>query len=187
MEHESRTKTYKQKRGMNMKRDIIKDSPIFKGLSDVEMAMFDNICTEKDYETGERILDRGSQTRELCIMSEGTADVYIKLPLYAEALSVYTLKKGEFFGEMSFMDGLSRSASIKSSSKSKVIIIQKEDFDCLIEENNHIGLIIMKNMALILCDRLRKTDDELTSTFKRQKDAKIHSRLRRHHSRLRNR
>ena len=168
-----------------MTSDILKEVRFFKGLSDEELDRVVDVCTKEEFREGDTIFGEGGATEELFILTKGKASVIANVPGYAEAHEVATIEEGESFGEVSFMDGKPRSATIKCLTDAAVLRLKKSDFYKLVEEHQRIGIVIMVNMIKILCERLRETDRELTDGFKEIKDQDLKSRITSFYSRLR--
>lgn len=67
-----------------------------------------------------------------------------------------------------FGDESVRSASVTTTKKCEFAILKKDDFLVLAEKNNSIGYKVMKNLAGIIGDRLKKANQDilkLTTAF----------------------
>jgi len=73
------------------------------------------------------------------------------------------------FGEMSLLNpDTERSATVKALTPCRLGIIRQQDFIQLCESDPELGYRVMKNMAEILSDRLRKANQDilkLTTAF----------------------
>ena len=165
--------------------ELIAQAPLFKGLTEKELNHLIETGAEQDFKQGEIVFDKNTATSEMFVLLEGKVSVIVQLPGYAEAIEVATIGKGETFGEVSFMDGKPRSATIKSLTDTKVLRIGRGDFNALVEKDPRIGIIVMNNMINILCERLRETDKDLTSNIKNVKDQHLKSRIHTFYSRFR--
>ncbi|MCK4715832.1 MAG: hypothetical protein KAT54_03415, partial [Candidatus Marinimicrobia bacterium] len=54
-----------------------------------------------------------------------------------------------------------RSASIVAEEDSNFLYVDYLDFHRFLEENEHVGFIVMRNLAKILTAKLRKTNFEI--------------------------
>lgn len=75
------------------------------------------------YLPGEQVVREGEPGEELFVVMEGEADVVIKTG--DQTTPVATLKKGQFFGEMSLLTGAPRSATVQAKSQLTVTVIGK--------------------------------------------------------------
>jgi CRP-like cAMP-binding protein len=163
---------------------IIMETSLFKGLNEEECELLSGICAERNYKKGEMILEIGDESQEINVLAEGKVDVFIDLPGYKEPVKADTIDSPDYYGEMAYLDGEPRSANIRCAQDAKVLAIKKADLDNLMGQNNHIGMVIMRNIALILCRRLRDTEVDLTETFKHHKDQELRTRVHSFYSRF---
>lgn len=69
------------------------------------------------------------------------------------------LGEGEFFGEMSLLDGETRSANAIAIEESKVLILKRHDFLLFLERFPKIAISLLTEMA----GRIRKSDQQIES------------------------
>jgi CRP-like cAMP-binding protein len=69
---------------------------------------------------------------------------------------VAALTNGQIFGEMAFLDPSPRTAMAVANQASIVLVIQRSAFNELVQREPHLGMVVMKNIALELTNRLRK-------------------------------
>jgi len=67
------------------------------------------------------------------------------------------LKEGEFFGEMSLLEGLTRSAAAQAVEHSRLLMIRKKDFQRLLAHDPKLALYLLQTV----CERLRKANEEI--------------------------
>ena len=69
------------------------------------------------------------------------------------------LNQGDFFGEMSLLDGKSRSANVIALEKTEVLTLNRKDFLIVLHEYPKIAIQLLKELA----SRLRKSDRQIAS------------------------
>ena len=72
----------------------------------------------------------------LYIIRDGEVELKIQSPKNNRPTTIRILKKGDYFGELSFFTGIPRSTSAKSISFSSLFVLKKETFFRIIKENN---------------------------------------------------
>lgn len=87
---------------------------------DISKRMGDDIVQE--FDAGETIVREGDESRELYILQSGSAEVVKKSG--GKDIRLTTLKKGQFFGEMSLLEGTARSATVRALKKTRVLVIK---------------------------------------------------------------
>ncbi len=136
----------------------LRQIPLFASLDDVALKNLSIISSYKVYKKNEVIFHLGDEGSTLFILNSGSVKIFLNDDKGKEVI-LKILYKGDFFGEMSLLDGQFRSANVMSVEPSKALIIQREDFLRLIESNPEIAL----NTMISLSRRLRKIDEKVAS------------------------
>ncbi|MEE8484232.1 MAG: Crp/Fnr family transcriptional regulator, partial [Nitrospinota bacterium] len=136
----------------------LRQIPLFASLDDVALKNLSKISSYKVYKKNEVIFHLGDEGSTLFILNSGSVKIFLNDDKGKEMI-LKILYKGDFFGEMSLLDGQFRSANVMSVEPSKALIIQREDFLRLIESNPEIAL----NTMISLSRRLRKIDEKVAS------------------------
>jgi CRP/FNR family cyclic AMP-dependent transcriptional regulator len=134
--------------------ESLSKTQIFTGLSQDELERIATLCQQRTYSRGDTILSEGETSRELFIIDQGMVEVSV---LTAEAPTpLVNLGAGQVVGEMTLVDRGARSATVKAVSDKTVLnVIPHEDFLSLCQEDNHIGFIVMRNLAAEMSLKLR--------------------------------
>jgi SulP family sulfate permease len=72
-----------------------------------------------------------------------------------------TFGRGDFFGEMAFLDRAPRSADAVASAETDLFVISRERFDPFAIGRKRVGMTLFQGLARSLAVRLRYTDAEL--------------------------
>ena len=67
------------------------------------------------------------------------------------------LKEGEFFGEMSLLEGTTRTASAQAVEASRLLVIRKKDFQHLLAADPKLAMYLLRTV----CERLRRANEEI--------------------------
>ena len=76
-------------------------------------------------------------------------------------LHLSSLGRGDFFGEMSFLDGAVRSADAIAFNEVELYCLSRKTFDAFADEHKKVGMSLMAGLASALASRLRYTNLEL--------------------------
>lgn len=110
----------------------------------------------KDYSiafaTGESIFKEGDLGTEMYIILEG--EVHIVKHLRGQAHVLSRLEKGDFFGEMSVIDGVPRTADAVAITDCKLVPINGSRFDEMIRRTPEIAIRIIRKYS----NRLRESN-----------------------------
>jgi CRP-like cAMP-binding protein len=107
------------------------------------------------YGGGERIFTEGDLGTTMYIVQSGK----IRLFRVAEGVKRVhgTMEKGDFFGEMSILEGLPRTISAEAVEDSELIEINSMTFDKMIKGNIEIAIRMLRKLSI----RLRETEKRL--------------------------
>jgi len=145
----------------------IKESDFFSDLDDEEIKILARWTKAYSADTGCVVLNEGDKSNCLCIIIKGVINIFKKLP--DEHLKVAEVSTGESIGEMGIIDGEPFSASGIASEDSIVLLITREDFEDIINQNLELGNKLLWKLARILTSRLRHTTKRLAETLTGQK------------------
>jgi CRP/FNR family cyclic AMP-dependent transcriptional regulator len=95
----------------------------------------------KQFNTGDTIIEQGDVPRAIYEMTSGEA-VVLK-----DGVEVGRVNVGEIFGEVGFLTGGTRSATVEATSDCFVRVVNQHDFLALIERNPHLIISISKTLA----------------------------------------
>lgn len=118
------------------------------------------IVKERTYRAGDPIFKRGDSGDELFLIRRGI--VRIILPLSnGRVHNLATFARGNFFGDMAFLERGIRSADAVASTLVDLFVISRNEFDEASKKNPLLGVKIFARLARTLAFRLRHTDNEL--------------------------
>jgi hypothetical protein len=109
----------------------------------------------EDVAAGEHIFREGELGTEMFILQEGQVEILKLVGGAEEQLAV--LEKGDFFGEMSLLEDLPRTATARTVTACKLIRINGATFDQMLRTKPEIAVRIMRKLSR----RLRQTDQML--------------------------
>jgi SulP family sulfate permease len=113
----------------------------------------------RSYRAGERIFALGDEGDALCLIRRG--QVRIALPLADRQLHLGTFGPGDFFGEMSFLDGSRRSADAIAETDVELYVLSRRAFDGIAEEHKRAAIGLLQGIATALAVRLRYANAEI--------------------------
>ncbi|MCX7769703.1 MAG: Crp/Fnr family transcriptional regulator [Proteobacteria bacterium] len=132
---------------------IFRTISIFKNLSDKHLSILAEGCRILNKKKGEVIFYQSDYSSDLYIVFDGC----LKASLFneeGEEFVITCFKKGDFFGELSLLDGETRSATIIVDEDAVLGVLSRSRFLELINREPGIAVDLLRAMA----QRLRKTD-----------------------------
>ena len=133
--------------------DVLKKVPLFSGLSQRYLNLIAREADEVKEEAGTVLTKQGGLGLEFLLILEGGARVE------RDGTVIARLGPGDFFGEMSLIDGLPRSAAVIAESATVLLVIEARCFRKLLDTVP--GL--QRKLLVTLCARLRAADARLAS------------------------
>ncbi|NLI97338.1 Crp/Fnr family transcriptional regulator [bacterium] len=132
----------------------------FDRLNDSELKTLYNSGKVKEYQADEIIFHEGDRGDYFCIILSGSIRISTVIPEVGEE-SLSILYQGDFFGEMALIDDAPRAAAAIAHTPTELLIMQKKEFDDLVDKNNPAAYWILWGLAKKLSQRLRETDQRL--------------------------
>ena len=115
---------------------------------------------ESRYEPGERIFEEGDDGGYVCFIIDGALEV-LKKNSSGEEVSLAEMHMGQSIGEMSLVDEMKRSASVRSVGQSRVQIMTKKGFRLLMRQHPRIAAIMLEHFTKMLSATVRATSKDL--------------------------
>jgi CRP/FNR family transcriptional regulator, cyclic AMP receptor protein len=134
---------------------LLKAVELFIGLNDQQLQRLIDISQEKTFKAGEVIFNQGSEGDKLYLIRHGQVEIRVETDAGQSRSQVY-LGQGQIFGEMALIDYGRRSATVRAITNGTIVdVIDRDAFTHLCDEDNNIGYIVMRNMAVDLSFKLR--------------------------------
>ncbi|MCK5733144.1 MAG: Crp/Fnr family transcriptional regulator [Candidatus Latescibacteria bacterium] len=141
-----------------MEKQLLRRVSLFSGLKEDELDALAEVTARKTFQRHSVILLAEEEGNSLFIIQKGRVKVSI-LSEDGREIVLTLLGDGEFFGEMSLLDGLPRSATVIALEDTEALMLRREDLLRLIERTPQIAIKLMAELTI----RLRKTDQKIES------------------------
>ena len=129
---------------------LLKEIDIFSGLSAAELAAIAAETKELDYPEGETVIKQHEMGETVFLIIDGKVEVLMEQPDGSE-LFLDHIESGGAFGEMALIDDAPRSATIRTESPCRFLILHKQEFKETAMEFPRISLQICS----VLSQRIR--------------------------------
>ena len=139
--------------------EILKGFSLFGGLSETELAGVAKLCRERTYENGSVIFTIGGSATDIYLLKAGKVEIQIEFKIYDQEVraTVYTVGKGEIFGWSALVPPHRLTASARCQGKADVIMIKGKELLEVLEKDERIGYVVMKNLSALISSRLAST------------------------------
>ena len=138
--------------------EYLRSVSIFSDLTDAERASIAKKMTPYSYSKGEFIVMEETEGQQCYFITHGSVKITRSSKEGREVI-LAILTAGEFFGEMSLLDGETRSANVLTLEETKVLALNRNDFMATLEEYPRISIQLLKELTI----RLRKSDLQIAS------------------------
>jgi SulP family sulfate permease len=131
-----------------------------KGRKEETIREMEQSIETRHYETGQRIFSQGDPGDELFFIRRGRVRIAFSIGP-GQPFHVATFGRGDFFGDMAFLDAGIRSASAVAETSTDIYAIKRATFDALADRHPRLGQQFMGGLARALAFRLRQADGEI--------------------------
>lgn len=140
---------------LSLKLKVLKQIPLFKHLSYVQLVAVLNVSDVKAYPKGTHIFQEGQMGEELYVVLDGGVSIE------KNGMELATLGSGALFGEMAIMDKAPRSALAVSTDDTRLIEVGRSELFALMRKEKDIAVKLLWCFVQVLNQRLRSTNLDL--------------------------
>ena len=152
--------------------EALRSVPLFASLDDDSARDLRNLLSEEDVPQNTRLFRQGDNGDAMYLIESGRVRISIR-DHDKQEVTLAELAQGDFFGEMSIIDGRQRSADAKVIEDARLAVLSREAFLTFIRKKPDVAL----EMLSALTDRLRRTDELLRSRVSRNVNEEEEARL----------
>ena len=134
--------------------NFLKLIPLFSSLTDEELEAILRLSFKLKYPKKKIVFIENEEGDKLYIILRGSVKV-TKISKSGEEIILAILHKGDFFGDMSLLDGKPRSATVISIEDSELMLINRRNFEKVVEKYPTIAFKLLNELT----SRLRKADE----------------------------
>ena len=125
--------------------ELLASVPLFEGLSRANLGRVASLAEHASYNAGRVIVKKDEPGRAFYVIVDGTAKV-VKGKIVT-ARREAELGPGDFFGELSLLDGDPRAATVVAATPLSAIRIERAAFRHLLREEPELALKVLEGMA----------------------------------------
>jgi CRP/FNR family transcriptional regulator, cyclic AMP receptor protein len=150
------------------KRQILERHFLLGRLSPDEIDALVTYSRVERYEAGEEIFAKGSPGQSLMAVLRGTVRIS-SLSLTGKEIVLNLMSAGEIFGEIAVLDGGERSGDATAVTPCELLVLSRRNLLPCLENHADICLMLIK----ILCQRLRRTSEQVEDVLFRHIESRI--------------
>ncbi|HVF22504.1 MAG TPA: DUF1003 domain-containing protein [Pyrinomonadaceae bacterium] len=152
--------------------EALRSVPLFASLDDDAARDLRSLLSEKTVPQNTRLFRQGDTGDAMYLIESGRVRISIR-DHDEQELTLAELAQGDFFGEMSIIDGRQRSADANVIEDSRLAVLSRDAFLSFVRTKPDVAL----EMLSALTDRLRRTDELLRSRVSRNANEEEKARL----------
>ncbi len=140
--------------------ELLQHSPLLAGLTPDEAKALLEIAEARTYSPDEVLVEEGAASDCLFILKTGLLKVERRQASSRVELASFE-NPGDFFGEMSLVDILPRSADIRAVETAEVLAFPKKELTSFFTQSPRVQMTMILNISRNLSLRLREADTRI--------------------------
>lgn len=144
--------------------DMLSGLQLLNDFSGHEIRQLAEFVHAYEVETGTHVFPEGVQGNCMGLLVSGRTEV-LKKNSEGESQRIATISAGKTFGEMSLIDGLPYSATIRALEPCTVVLLTKSNFTKCVHQHPVLGVKLLTEIARLISLRLRQTSGLLVDAL----------------------
>lgn len=136
--------------------EALRKISLFRHLTYKEQAAVLSIASTRTYAPGREVFVEGQPGDELFVVIRG------RVAIENNGVEIAELRAGGHFGEMGLIDNAPRSATVRATEPTRVMVISRPDLMVLMKRESVLAVKMLWSFVQVLSDRLRLTNSELS-------------------------
>ena len=161
----NQTKITNEKRLHDIIHNFLINFSFFNVLNKDELTIIANHLNIEEIDQGKILFKEGDKGDCVYFIVDGKLDVLKESvsgkQVGIDKVSITTLSKGNSIGEMSIIDKIHRSATVRAQTKTALVTLTLSGFDSICDDYPKIGIKIIKEISRLLSINMRKTSSRL--------------------------
>lgn len=138
--------------------EILQSIPLFSELSDEELNDIAKTSVTQIYKKDNMVLIEEEVGSTMFVILNGRVKIS-RISDEGREVILSILVDGDFFGEMSILDGQTRSANAVTLEETEMLIVRRENFLRMLQDYPQVAINLLKELA----HRLRRSDAQIKS------------------------
>lgn len=151
---------------------MIGEVPIFELMDEEEREALSQMMDSRDFKQGQTIFEFGDPGAEIYIVRSGRVEIYVENP-DGEKVVLGENEHGDVIGELSFLDGGSRTATAVAIENTQMLALNRARLPEFIDKHPHAAL----DLLTVVGRRLRTTNELLRTQVSRNVNVEEQERL----------
>jgi CRP/FNR family transcriptional regulator, cyclic AMP receptor protein len=140
---------------------LLRNIPLFESLEEEDLSALVSRLREVRFEANQIVFSQGDEGDAMYLIEEGAIDIVASSG--KQQVTLASLFKQQYFGELSLLDGAPRSAKAVAARDTVLLALERDDFVDFIKRRPEAALSIMHEIG----ERIRATNEMMTRTVTR--------------------
>jgi CRP/FNR family cyclic AMP-dependent transcriptional regulator len=140
---------------------LLRQIPLFESMEDADLVLLGKKLTHETFAEGDVIFAQGDEGDAMYLIEEGAVDIVAGTG--TQRVTLASLFSGQYFGELSLLDGAPRSAMARASRATSLLALERDAFVDFVKRRPEAALSIMHEIG----ERMRATNELMTRTVSR--------------------
>lgn len=133
---------------------------VLKSLPSEGLAALQHLAEVRTFQAGQPVFHRGDEGHEIYFVRRGRIRIAAALAR-GGAVHVATFCRGDFLGDMAFLDARPRSADAVAATEAEVFVISRQGLDAAMSADPRFGARFFEELGRAMAARLRASGDEI--------------------------
>ncbi|MCB2198104.1 cyclic nucleotide-binding domain-containing protein [bacterium] len=145
----------------------LRSTPLFENLRSRDWKLMSDLFHVRDYSAGEVIFEKGTPGLGMYVIVDGRVKIVTEEK--GKDVVLTTLNHGDFFGEMSLIDEIERSAGAVAETQTRLVGLFRPQLQQLMTHRPRLGITLFERLAKIVVQRLRYSNQLLLQQMQEYK------------------
>ncbi len=134
--------------------------PLLDGIEGDDLRRVVERLERRTFAAGDVLFSENDPGDRLCLLARGAVEISI-LSGARHRVRIVTMAEGSLFGEAALLDGRPRSATAQAVDDTVVFELSRAELDALTAQHPRLAVRIMANLARVMSQRMRETNELL--------------------------
>jgi len=147
-----------------IKPDVLKQQVLLQDIDKAGLNKIAKITKQVSIKKGEQLFKEKDDTKGLWLIQSGKIEIS-RVTADGWRQTLVVLPADHFFGELSILENRHHVASAVALEDTELLLIPKEDFERMMDEDCALALCIVKRIAIVMSKNLRRMNDKFLSAL----------------------
>ncbi|MEK6650799.1 MAG: DUF1003 domain-containing protein [Bacteroidota bacterium] len=153
--------------------EFLSQIPIFDRLLPKDLETLSTLWSPRTLQPGEVLVRKGEPGSSMFVIQDGIVEIRVPDELQKKEIRVSVLHQGDFFGEISLLDGLPRTATAVAMEETKLLVMRRNDFIEFLLQRPSVAVAMLGEIG----GRLRATNELVQSLASKNVNEELEDQL----------